>query len=87
MDIREKLKPPLDKSRAATEGMTALIAVVGRGRWFIIKKHCGNGHDNHGNSYPTQTLNCATNNARCFHFLSLDYSMIVGPNSHCLSSP
>ena len=46
MDIREKLKPPLDKSRAATEGMTALIAVVGRGRWFIIKKHCGNGHDN-----------------------------------------
>jgi len=65
----KKLKPPLDKSRAATEGMTALIAVVGRGRWFVIKKHCGNRHDNQGNSYPTYALNCATDNLNCLFYL------------------
>lgn len=70
----KKLKPPLDKSRAATEGMTALIAVVGRGRWFVIKKHCSNGHNNQGNSYPTQALNCATDNLNClFHLFSLSH--------------
>lgn len=69
MDIREKLKPPLDKSRAATEGMTALIAVVGRGRWFVIKKHCSNGHDNQDDNAPADTFDGATNNLNCFHLL------------------
>lgn len=69
----KKLKPSLDKSRAATEGMTALIAVVGRDRWFVIKKHCGNGHDNQSEYSPTQALNGATDNAASFHFLSLSH--------------